>query len=152
MNIIWQKEAELNKKGFTLIELIVTIGLLFILFSIVVPRINTDRYYMEKISKELLYDMKDIKVKNMTSDNSSYTMTFYPNFYTLKVGTNTGIKQYKKVELKEDFMLMYSFENITFNYRGSPNHGQTIILKNLETLATKEITIIPVTGRILLIE
>ena len=152
MNIIWQKEAELNKKGFTLIELIVTIGLLIILFSIVVSRINTDRYYMEKISKELLYDMKDIKVKNMTSENDSYTMTFYPDFYILKVGTNTGIKQYKKVELKEDFLFMYSFQNISFNYRGSPSQGQTITLKDLKTEAIKEITIIPVTGRILLIE
>ncbi len=152
MNIIWQKEAELNKKGFTLIELIVTIGLLIILFSIVVPRINTDRYYMEKISKELLYDMKDIKVKNMTSENDSYTMTFYPDYYILKVGTNTGIKQYKKVELKEDFLFTYSFQNLTFNYRGSPSHGQTITLKDIKTEAIKQITIIPVTGRILLIE
>jgi len=124
MNIIWQKEAELNKKGFTLIELIVTIGLLIILFSIVVPRINTDRY----------------------------SMTFYPDFYILKVGTNTGIKQYKKVELKEDFLFMYSFQNLTFNYRGSPSHGQTITLKDLKTEVIKQITIIPVTGRILLIE
>jgi len=154
MNLIWQKEVKLNKKGFTLIELIVTIALLAILFSIVVPRINTDRYYMEKIAKELLYDLKDIKVKNMTSENKTYTITFFTDFYILKEGTNAGIKQYKKVELKEDYEFYYSNgnQNLTFNYRGSPSQAQTITFKNLKTEVIKQITIVPVTGRILLIE
>ena len=55
MNKSWRKEDGLDKKGFTLIELIVTIGLLAILLAMIVPRMNTDRYYMEKISKEMYY-------------------------------------------------------------------------------------------------
>jgi hypothetical protein len=88
----------------------------------------------------------------MTSDGVSYSMSLYNNYYILKMGTNTGIKQYKKVELKEDFELLYEDQSLTFNYRGSPSQAQTITIRDIKRNLIKQITIVPVTGRILLIE
>jgi prepilin-type N-terminal cleavage/methylation domain-containing protein len=152
MNKSWRKEDGLDKKGFTLIELIVTIGLLAILLSLVVLKIDPDRYYLEKISKEIYYDIKDVKVKSMTSDGVSYSISLYNNYYILKKGTNTGTVQYKKVELKEDFEFLYEDQLLTFNYRGSPSQAQTITIRDIKRNLIKQITIVPVTGRILLIE
>ena len=142
----------MNKKGFTLIELIVTIGLLIILLSIVFPKINTDRYYLDKVSKELLYDLKDIKVKMMTTDGPSYSMTIFENYYILKLGKDNRIYRYKKFELKEGYKFLYSHQDVTFNFNGAPHQSQTIKVLNTETSEEKEISIVLGTGRILLLE
>jgi len=142
----------LDKKGFTLIEVIVTIGLLIILLSLVFPKINMDRYYLDKVSKELLYDLKDIKVKMMTTDGPTYSMTISDNHYMLKIGKNKRIYQYKKFELKEGYKFIYSHQDVAFNFNGAPHQSQTIKIINTETDEKKEISIVLGTGRILLLE
>ena len=142
----------MDKKGFTLIEVIVTIGLLIILLSLVFPKINMDRYYLDKVSKELLYDLKDIKVKMMTTDGPTYSMTISDNHYMLKIGKNKRINQYKKFELKEGYKFIYSHQDVAFNFNGAPHQSQTIKIINTETDEKKEISIVLGTGRILLLE
>ncbi len=142
----------MDKKGFTLIEVIVTIGLLIILLSLVFPKINMDRYYLDKVSKELLYDLKDIKVKMMTTDGPTYSMTISDNHYMLKIGKNKRIYQYKKFELKEGYKFIYSHQDVAFNFNGAPHQSQTIKIINTETDEKKEISIVLGTGRILLLE
>jgi len=151
-NISEKKEVNLNKKGFTLIELIVTIGLLIILLSIVFPKINLDRYYMDKVAKELLYDLKDIKVKMMTTDGPAYSMTISEDHYMLKIGKDKRIYQYKKFELKEGYKFIYSYQDVAFNFNGAPHQSQTIRILNTETNEIREISIVLGTGRILLLE
>jgi len=111
-----------------------------------------DRYYLDKVSKELLYDLKDIKVKMMTTDGPTYSMTISDNHYMLKIGKNKRIYQYKKFELKEGYKFIYSHQDVAFNFNGAPHQSQTIKIINTETDEKKEISIVLGTGRILLLE
>lgn len=62
-----------------------------------------------------------------------------------------GTTEIIKIDLKDGYKLIYSQNEIMFNYNGAPTYGGTTIkLLNQKTNKYCEITIVPGSGRILL--
>ena len=140
----------MNNKGYTLIELVVTISLVVVVTAIFVPKLNYNRSYLKAFSDELLYDVRDLRTKSMTKGSANYSIVFDTdkNIYYYKEGTNV----IKSVELDSDYEFDLYTSTISFNFNGTPDNAQTIRIRNKKTGDYKEISIVPNTGRILLVE
>lgn len=144
----------MNNKGVTLIELILTLTILTVIMVIVIPKTNNNAY-LNSISKELLYDIRDLRTRSMTSDNSYYSMVIAPNrYYITKSSAKEGRKIIKIVDLKPNYTLNSSNRKrkVEFSYNGRPRYPTTITIMNTKKNKHKQISIVPDTGRILLIE
>lgn len=143
----------MNNKGVTLIELILTLAIMAIIMVIVIPKTNNNSY-LNSISKELLYDIRDLRVKSMTTDDTFYSMVVATNRYYITKSSKQGRKIIKLVDLKANYTLYSSNikRKVEFNYNGRPRYPTTITIMNTKTNRRKQISIVPDTGRILLIE
>lgn len=145
----------MNNKGYTLIELVVTISLVIIVTAIFVPKLNYNRSYLKSISHELLYDLRHLKTNSMTRDDATYKMVISENMYYITKSTSESITPttIKLVEIDPDFELFSNNSNyIMFSYNGTPIYPTTIKITNKKTNEYKKITITVGIGRILLIE
>ncbi len=138
----------MNTKGFTLIELIITISLIIVIVLIVVPKLNYDKSYLESFTKELAYDIRKIRINSMTNDKELYYILLTNDSYELR----KSLKRIKLVKLKTNFKLDYIHQEISFNYNGTPDNSQTITITNKKTKESKKISIVVETGRILILE
>ncbi len=138
------------KKGYTLIELVLVMMLLSLLLAMVVPKLHTAHdYYLDALAKELLYDIRFVKVMNMTEPTKSYSILLREDGYMIKYADPMP-KVYKRLETKPGYCLYYYDHHVQFNANGSPIRAQTINIHNVHTSKHRKITINVNTGRILL--
>ena len=136
-----------NKKGITLVELIVTIGALTLLFSMTVPKISKGRFYLLTVSRELRNDIRNIRYEKM-AEGRNYKIAFEKRAYRL----SEGPKIKKKVQLAKGYYIAQNFKDgeILFAYSGAPaTSGGTIYIIDEDTNRHCEITVVPDTGRVL---
>ena len=134
----------------TLIETIITLGIITMITSIVLSSFYIDRYKVNSFAKQLCSDIRYVRARNMCSDFSTYI--YYKNeenviSYILREGGN----DIKRVSLPKNTNLSYKINKIIFRQDGAIDGiGETIIVnyKNEKT----EITIVPFSGRVLLKE
>lgn len=140
----------MNRKGFTLIEIVITLSLVVIVTAIFVPKLNFNKSYLKAFSHELLYDIRDLRTKSMTIGSANYSIVIDTdkNIYYYKEGTNV----IKSIELDSDFEFDIYTSTISFNFNGTPDNAQTIRIRNKKNGDYKEITIVPNTGRVLLVD
>ncbi|SHI69534.1 Competence protein ComGC [Dethiosulfatibacter aminovorans DSM 17477] len=141
----------MDSKGYTLIELICIFALISILLLITVPNIDIDLFYLDKIAKEMTYDIRMVKSEDMLEPIKSFNIVLSDNGYSIKY-SNGMPKYYKTVNLKDGYQIAFDNNSIMFNANGTPKHAQTITILHTSTGNKREITIVPYTGRILLLE
>lgn len=138
-----------NNKGFTIVELIVTIGFLSLLLSMVILKYDRQPHYLLADSKVLRDDLRKIKYLTMTEGDSNIKIVFDKYSYSIREGSK--IKE--KIYLNPGFKLNNNFEDntVSFAYSGSPSNGGGTV-SVFDELSKKycEITVVPGTGRILL--
>ena len=63
------------KKGFTLIELVVTISILCMVLGLAVLAIDADMFYMEKMADEFVMDVRYVQTECMKSASGKHKIS-----------------------------------------------------------------------------
>jgi len=137
-----------SHEGLTIIELIVVIGMLSLLMSIALPKIDNSDYKLMEIAKTLRDDIRYVRYMKMT-EGENLRVLLQKSKYSILEGT----RKIKEVNLGSNFSLNQNFKDnqIAFSFNGAPStSGGTITLINNTNGKYCEITVVPGTGRVLL--
>jgi prepilin-type N-terminal cleavage/methylation domain-containing protein len=135
-------------KGFTLVELIVTISILSIVLVLAVLTMDRDVFYMEKMAEEFLADVRYVQMECMKNTSGTYSISIDCNNGCYYIFNNTTVE--KTVKFKDRYHIDYSNKNldyIGFTYEGIPINAGTFKILDTKTDEIKEISIVPTTGR-----
>ncbi|HHZ02823.1 MAG TPA: prepilin-type N-terminal cleavage/methylation domain-containing protein [Tissierellia bacterium] len=138
----------MSNKGFTLIELILTISILLIVLTIVVPVLNRDMFYMEKMANEFITDVRYVQMECMKNPYATYRISINKDEGCYHVLNNT-VKE-KTVEFKSRYKIDYTninMQSIGFTYEGIPLNAGTFRIIDTRTNEIIEVSIVPTTGR-----
>lgn len=137
-----------EKKGYTLIELLIVIALFSIFLSIAIPNLNFYRNIMEK--QEIAEFKKDLLFARNSAivENRSYTVNFNHerNSYNIKTSNRPTVKSKtfsNGLKLFENNLV----NSFTFTPSGATGNSNTIYI---DTKKNKRyvVTLTPATGRI----
>ena len=141
----------MKNDGFTLFEIITVLSLMGILSAICVPKINTDFGYMDKAAEELLADVRFIQMEAMKNPAKTYQITVNP--LERKYYLRDEIKVIKTVALKERYSIDYTGNgSLYFKSEGTPVHAGTFTILDGKTKKSKRVTVVPTTGRTVIVE
>ncbi|HAQ40125.1 MAG TPA: hypothetical protein DCM73_04340 [Clostridiales bacterium] len=141
----------MKNDGFTLFEIITAISLIGIILAISVPKITSDFGYMDKISEEFLIDVRFIQVEAMKYSIHKYKIAV--NSEERKYYLIDGYKNIKKISVKDRYKIKYTGTGaLSFNYNGTPIHPGTFTIIDTKTNKAKSVTIVPATGRSIILE
>ncbi|MDF2546483.1 MAG: hypothetical protein K0R93_1381 [Anaerosolibacter sp.] len=137
-----------RQKGFTLIEVVAVIGLMVILSSLAMPTIKKSSFTMKSYARHLCTDIREVRMSKMTL-GGQYSILLSKKYYKVLDGT----QELKSVEIPDPFELLYGNEEVRFSYQGVPTHGgDTITIYNKDSRRFYQITIVPASGRVLLLD
>ncbi|MBP1927324.1 prepilin-type N-terminal cleavage/methylation domain-containing protein [Sedimentibacter acidaminivorans] len=140
-----------NNSGFTLIEMVVTIALISVVLAVAIPKIDIDFGYMDKMASEFVMDVRYIQTEHMKVADSNHEIKIYKNTNTYEVRQNLNVE--KVVRFKERFSIMYNNGGtISFTNTGTPINAGTLTIMDKKTMETKKISIVPGTGRTIILE
>lgn len=138
-----------NNNGFTLIELIVTLTIMSLLLAIAVPRFDINSGYMEKMINEFAMDVRNVQMENMKTPSAGYEIKIYSNKYYVRKNMNIE----KTVNFKDGYTIYYNNgDSISFTYDGEPKKAGTFTITDTRTSKIKQVSIVPVTGRTIILE
>lgn len=140
-----------NNSGFTLIEMVVTIAVISIVLAVTIPKFDLDFGYMDKMASEFLMDVRYIQTEHMKVADSNYEMKIFKNMNTYEV--RQGLDVEKVVRFKERYSIMYiNGDTISFTNDGTPINAGTFTITDKKTMETKKVSIVPGTGRTIILE
>ncbi len=141
-----------KSKGYTLLELIITIAIISIIVSISIPKLKLSTYNLKPSGTKLCQEIRNIRYISMT-DNTLYNIILNKDSYYIRKGT----KIIKNATLDKNLILSDNFNDLAseystvqFNHNGAPMYAGTIKIRDKNSGKYIEITIVPVTGRVLL--
>lgn len=118
-----------NRKGYTLIELLLVAALLFVLLSIAIPRFSLLHTIREK--QEIKYLQRDLFYARNLAITEKKTV-----FIDIKISGNSykiyrsGGEVIKEVKLKDGVILTGClYETFSFTPRGTPSLAQTVTFR-----------------------
>lgn len=140
-----------NNNGFTLIEVVIVMAIFSIIIALSVPRIDLDFGYLNKMASEFAMDVRYIQTDHMKMADSRYEIKIYMNSNTYDVRTNLDVK--KIVRYKKRYSIMYNNgDTISFTKEGTPINAGTFTITDKKTMKTKKVSIVPGTGRTIILE
>lgn len=140
-----------KNNGFTLIELVVTVAVLSVVMLMTVPRIDMDFGYLDKMSREFVTDIRYVQMENMKTPNSAYEIKIQQSNKTYYIRKNMNIE--KTVIFKDRYNINFNNGDVIgFTYDGAPKKAGTFTITDTKTLKIKQITIVPATGRTIILE
>lgn len=140
-----------NSDGFTLVEMVVTIAVISIVLAVAIPRFDLDMGYMDKMSSEFAMDVRYVQTEHMKTTSSNYEIKIYKDTNTYEVRQNLNVE--KTVHFKERFSIMYSNgDTISFTNDGTPVNAGTLTITDIKKMETKKVSIVPGTGRTIILE
>jgi hypothetical protein len=111
---------------------------------------DINKHQINLFTKQLCSDIRYIRKTNMLGDSNTY-IYYKKNKEAASYVVRSGGEDIKEIKLSNNIKLEYMREKILFKRDGSPDpKGQTISVYDNKT--KKEITIVPVSGRVLLKE
>ena len=138
----------MGNKGFTLIELVVTISILCIVLSLAVLVIDRDMFYMEKMADEFVMDVRYVQAECMKNASDTHKIGIDVDNGCYYIYNSTVVE--KTVVFKSRYHIDYSNKNmksIGFTFEGIPINAGTFKILDGRTNRIKEISIVPATGR-----
>ncbi len=137
--------------GFTLFEIITVFSLIGIIAAICVPKITTDFRYMDKMAEEFLVDVRYIQMEAMKYPTPRYQLSVNPG--ERKYYLKDEYKVVKTVSFKDRYTIDYTgMGTLYFNIEGTPVHPGTFTIVDTKTNESKSVTIVPATGRTIILE
>lgn len=141
----------MKNNGFTLIETILVFALMGVLILFVVPKIPTDFGYMDKMAEEFLNDARFIQMESMKYPKPIYQIYVHPN--DRKYLLMNEYITIKEVNFNERYSINYTgMGGLRFNNDGTPINAGTFTIKDNKTNKVKSVTIVPTTGRTIIVE
>lgn len=138
----------MNNKGFTLIELVITISILGIALSLAILTIDMDIFYMEKMADEFVMDVRYVQAECMKSTSGNHRINIDVDNGCYYILDNSVVE--KTVSFKNRYQINYSNENmmyIGFTNVGIPINAGTFKITDTKTNKIREVSIVPATGR-----
>jgi prepilin-type N-terminal cleavage/methylation domain-containing protein len=150
----------MDKRGFTLVELVVVLGLMSVIAMIAIPKLPIDGFYLDSVAEELVCDIRYVKNMDMAEPVKSFNIMLSNDlehnnccFYCVRMTEKVMNRIVRKVDLRKGYVINYNVSpKIMFNANGTPKQAQTITILHKSTGNFRDITIVPNTGRILLLE
>jgi len=143
----------MRNKGFTLIEIIITISILTIVLAITVPKVSMDFGYLDRMADEFAMDIRYIQMENMKKPGAGYKISINKDESCYYIYKNAVIE--KRVTFKDGYTIDYSnmnLDNIGFDNEGAPINSGTFSIRDSRTNEIKEVSIVPTTGRTMIKE
>jgi len=142
----------MQNKGFTLIELVVTISIIFIVLASAALVIDMDMFYLEKMADEFAMDVRYVQIQSVKDENASYRVSIDADKGYYKI-LNFSVVE-KTVKFKDRYQIGYSNHesSVGFTHNGTPINSGTFTILDTRTNKTKQISIVPTTGRTLIKE
>ena len=138
-------------KLFTLFEIIAVFSLIGILLAFSIPKIATDFGYMDKMAEEFLMDVRFIQMEAMKYARPLYQITVKSNEGKYYLRDEFSIV--KTVFFKDRYTINYTgMGALYFNIEGTPVHPGTFTIVDKKTNKLKSVTIVPTTGRTIILE
>ncbi len=143
----------MNKKGYTLIEIITVFSLIGILISLSIPKITNDFGYLDNSLEELLRDVRYIQTEVMKNPSNSYKISVNSTEYSYCIVNSRNNEVLKSVKLKSKYKISYTGRgDLYFNSNGAPIHPGTFKITDTRLNKSKEITVVVATGRTIIVE
>lgn len=143
----------MNKKGYTLIEIITVLSLIAILIGLSVPKITNDFGYLDNSSEELLRDVRYIQTEVMKNPSNSYRINVNSIEHSYYIVNSRNNEVLKSVKLKDRYAISYTGTgDLYFNSNGTPIHPGTYRITDTRLNKSKEITVVVATGRTIIKE
>lgn len=141
----------MKNSGFTLIEALIIISVLTLILMIAVPKISMDYGYMDIMVRQFVADVRFIQMETMKNPYIAYRITIDKNRDLYYVRKQIAVE--KKVTFKKRYIINYSNkDSIRFNYNGTPINAGTFTITDTKTNRTKSVSIVPTTGRTIVME
>ncbi|MBF7082132.1 prepilin-type N-terminal cleavage/methylation domain-containing protein [Desulfallas sp. Bu1-1] len=141
-----------NRKGFTLIELIVVLLILTIAMSIAIPSFNNflADYQLDAACRQLQQEIRSTGQDALADESSTYQINLYvrDDKYRMIDLSKPGV--YREVVMPGGVDIVYTnFENdiIKFTPKGMPTSGGHISLRSRKTGKYQYVIVAVVTGR-----
>jgi len=140
-----------NNNGFTLIEMVFTIAVISIVLAVAIPKFDLDFGYMDKMASEFVMDVRFVQTEHMKIADSNYEIKIFKNTNTYEVRQSLDVE--KVVCFKERYSIMYNNgDTISFTNDGTPINAGTFTITDKKTMETKKVSIVPGTGRTIILE
>lgn len=141
----------MKNNGFTLIEIITVLSLIGILLAFSVPKITADFGYMDKMAEEFLTDVRFIQMEAMKHASPLYQITVDSSEGKYYLRDEFSIV--KTVSFKDRYTIKYTGTGaLYFTIDGTPVHPGTFTILDIKTNESKSVTIVPTTGRTIILE
>lgn len=141
----------MKSDGFTLFEIIAVFSLIGIILAVSVPKIGADFGYIDRMAEEFLSDVRFIQMEAMKYPVPKYQITVNSGerkYYLMK-----GDKVVKTVLYRKRYSISYTGTGaLYFGIDGAPAHPGTFTITDTKTGKFKEVTIVPATGRTIIVE
>ncbi|MGD9567342.1 MAG: prepilin-type N-terminal cleavage/methylation domain-containing protein [Sedimentibacter sp.] len=145
------ERCTIKNDGFTLIEIITVFSLIVIILAVGVPNITTDFGYMDKMVEGFLADVRYIQMEAMKYPTPRYQISV--NSVERKYYLKDENKIVKTVSFKDRYTIDYTGTGeLYFSIEGTPVHPGTFTIVDTETNEKKSVTIVPATGRTIILE
>ena len=138
----------MHNKGFTLIELAVTISILCISLALAVVIIDMDIFYLEKMADEFAMDVRYVQMECMKSETDSYKISIDIVQRCYHISNIYAIK--KTVVFNSRYQIDYSNQDgssVSFTHEGTPVNAGTFTIRDKKTNKAVQVSIVPGTGR-----
>ena len=126
----FNSRLRLNSRGFTIIELMVVMGVFAILTAIAVPQFTAlqPKFRLDGAARQVFSELMSARAKAV-NENTTYTVTF-PNTYTVQiVGSATRTVNLRTL-FASDVTVSSSAATINLSSRGTSDVGSTITVSN----------------------
>jgi len=106
---------------------------------------------MDKMASEFVMDVRYIQTEHMKVADSDFEIKIYKNTNTYDVRQNLDVE--KAVRFKDRYSIMYNNgDTISFTNDGTPTNAGTFTITDKKTMETKKVSIVPGTGRTIILE
>lgn len=136
----------MKRRGYTILELVISITLIGLIFSLSILHFSKNNIEFEKTVFQIKSDMRTVGIRS-TNRYSNYKIRFSENGYTIY----NGKKKEKEVFFNKNICIYSSFSKAEYRNRlrvGAPDKGFSVYVVDNKIKRAERITVIFGSGRV----